>query len=167
VTTRFETPRLLLREMTEADADHFVALGANPRVLRYIAGEPPVTTREEALTVLRERVFPQYARGLGRLACIEKRGGDFLGWCGLKHRPETDEIDLGYRFLEAHWGRGYATEAAGVVCAFAREHLRGRRIVGTAMLENGASRRVLEKVGLVFEREVVEEGCTVAVYVLP
>lgn len=161
-----ETRRLLLREMTEADAENLFALNQNPNVTRYILGEPPLTTREQALAILRERVFPQYAHGLGRWACIEKSSGDFIGWCGVKHVPEEGEYDLGYRFFEQHWGKGYATEAASAVCEFARRQLHGKRVVGKAMLDNRASRRVLEKIGLVFEGDVEEEGCQLAVYVL-
>ena len=164
--TMLETPRLLLREMTEDDAEHVFTLGQNPNVTRYIVGEPPLTTRAQALAILRERVFPQYAGGLGRWACIEKSSGDFIGWCGVKHVPEDGEYDLGYRFLEEHWGKGYATEAASAVYDFARRELHGKRVVGKAMLDNVASRRVLEKIGMVFEGELEEEGCRVAVYVL-
>jgi RimJ/RimL family protein N-acetyltransferase len=166
MTTKMETRRLLLREMTEDDADLLFALNQNPNVMRYILGEPPLTTREQALAVLRERVFPQYAHGLGRWACIEKLSGDFTGWCGVKHVPENGEYDLGYRFFEQHWGKGYATEAASAVCDFARKHLHGKRVVGKAMRDNRASRRVLEKIGLVFEGEVESEGGRLAVYVL-
>jgi ribosomal-protein-alanine N-acetyltransferase len=165
MTAKLETARLLLREMTEDDADHLLALGRNPNVMRFIPGEPPVTTREDALAVLRERVFPQYAMGLGRWACIVKSSGDFIGWCGVKHMP-GDEYDVGYRFFEEHWGKGYATEAASVVCEFAREHLRGKRVVGKAVHDNHASRRVLEKIGMTFEGEEESDGCRLAVYVL-
>jgi ribosomal-protein-alanine N-acetyltransferase len=166
MTTILETPRLLLRQMTEADAGNVFALAQNPHVTRYILGEPRLTSLEEALAVLRERVFPQYALGLGRWACIEKRSGDFVGWCGVKHVPEDDEYDVGYRFFEACWGQGYATEAARGACDFARTHLPGKRVVGKAMRDNLASRRVLEKCGLVYEGEVVSECSVLAVYVL-
>lgn len=162
-----ETRRLLLREMTEADAGHLLELSQNPNVTRYIMGEPPLTTRAQALEVLRERVFPQYPQRIGRWACIAKSSGDFIGWCGVKHMPEDGEYDLGYRLLETYWGHGYATEAAGAVCDFARQHLRGKRVVGKVMHGNLASRRVLEKLGLVFEADIDEDGCPVAVYVLP
>ena len=162
-----ETRRLLLREMTEGDAEHLLALNENPNVTRYILDEPPLLTHEQALSVLRERVFPQYALGLGRWACIEKSSGVFLGWCGIKHIPADGEYDIGYRFFEQRWGQGYATEAARAVCDFAREHLRGQRVVGKSMRDNHASRRVLEKVGLVLEGEIDTEGGPLAVYVLP
>jgi ribosomal-protein-alanine N-acetyltransferase len=161
-----ETPRLILREMTEADADALFALSQNPSVTRYIIGESALATHEEALAVLRERVFPQYALGLGRWACVEKASGDFLGWCGIKYLAEHDEYDLGYRFFEHTWGKGYATEAARAACDFARARLPGKRVVGKAMLDNAASRRVLEKVGLVYEGDAVEDGVSLAVYVL-
>jgi RimJ/RimL family protein N-acetyltransferase len=164
--TMLETTRLILREMTEADAANLFALNQNPNVTRYIVGEPPLISHEQALAILRERVFPQHAAGLGRWACIEKSTGDFIGWCGIKHVPEDGEYDLGYRFLEQYWGHGHATEAASAVCDYARRHLAGKRVVGKAMLDNHASRRVLEKVGMVFEGEAEEEGCLLAVYVL-
>jgi ribosomal-protein-alanine N-acetyltransferase len=164
--TILETERLVLREMTEDDADNLFELGQNPKVTRYIPGEPPVLMRDDALRVLRERVFPQYARGFGRWACIVKASGEFIGWCGVKHMPEDGEYDIGYRFLEAHWGNGYATEAARGALAFARRHLAGERVVGKAMPENVASVRVLEKIGLVYEGDVDEDGVAVRVYVM-
>jgi [ribosomal protein S5]-alanine N-acetyltransferase len=160
-----ETARLVLREMTEADAGCLIAL-SQPNVTRYIVDEPPMTTLQEALAALRERVFPQYARGLGRWACIEKARGEFIGWCGIKYMAEDDEYDLGYRLLEPHWGRGYATEAAAAVCDFARHHLRGKRVVAKAMRDNLASRRVLEKSGLALDGEVEADGQRMTVYVL-
>ncbi|MDB4942817.1 MAG: GCN5-related N-acetyltransferase [Labilithrix sp.] len=161
-----ETERLVLREMTEADAVSLVALAANPNVLRYIPGEPPLVTEADALAILRTRIFPQYPRALGRWAVEVKATGENIGWCGVKHVAESDEYDIGYRLLEPAWGRGYATEAARATVAYARDHLPGERVVGKAMPENLASVRVLEKIGLVYEREVVEEGCTWRVYVM-
>jgi ribosomal-protein-alanine N-acetyltransferase len=161
-----ETERLILREMTEADADNLFELNQSPNVTRYIPGEPPLTTRDDAVVVLRERVFPQYERSLGRWACIVKASGDFIGWCGVKHEPEHEEYDLGYRFLERYWGLGYATEAARGALAYARAHLAGERVVGKAMPENRASIRVLEKIGLVFEGTTEEDGCLLRVYVM-
>lgn len=164
--TILETERLILRELTEADADNLLALNASPSVTRYIPGEPPLTTRDQALVILRERVFPQYGRGLGRWACILKMGGDFIGWSGVKHVPEHAEYDIGYRFIERYWRYGYATEAARGVLAYARQHLAGERVVGKAMPENRASIRVLEKIGLVFEGDTEEDGYPLRVYVM-
>jgi RimJ/RimL family protein N-acetyltransferase len=162
-----ETPRLLLRRMTDADAEGLLALCRNPNVMRFIPGEPPTETLEDALRVLHERVYPQYALGpwLGRWAVELKATGEFLGWCGLK-RLDDGEIDLGYRFFEERWGNGYATEAASATRDIALAHHRGERVVGRAMPENAASRRVLEKLGLALEGEAEEEGILLISYVL-
>ena len=164
--TVLETERLILREMTEADAVNLFELNQSPKVTRYLPGEPPLTTHEQALAVIRERVQPQYPRGLGRWACIVKGSGEFIGWSGVKHFPEYGEYDIGYRFSERYWGMGYATESARAVLAYARKHLAGERVVGKAMPENVASVRVLEKIGLVYEGDTVEDGCLFRVYVM-
>jgi [ribosomal protein S5]-alanine N-acetyltransferase len=161
-----ETPRLVLREMTEDDAENLFAMHRDPAVTRYIPGEPPLRDAADALAVIRSRILPQYARRLGRWACIVRASGAFIGWCGVKHLPEADEYDIGYRFGVPHWGMGYATEAATGALAYAREHLAGERVVGRAMPENVASVRVLEKIGLVYEGDAVEDGELLRVYVM-
>jgi len=90
----------------------------------------------------------------------------FIGWCGLKYDPAANEYDLGYRFIQNYWGKGYATEAARGVLEYCREHLTGKRIVGKALIENVASIRVLEKIGMQFERNEEDSDGTVAVYSL-
>jgi RimJ/RimL family protein N-acetyltransferase len=160
-----ETERLLLREMTEADAEHLVRLGQNPNVTRYLP-DPPLASVEDAVRILNTVIFPQYANRIGRWAVIRKDTGEFIGWCGLKYYADVNEYDLGYRYLEEHWGRGFATEAARAVLQYGIERLRSARIVGKAMVQNTGSRRVLEKIGLAFESYVVEDGGEVAVYSL-
>ncbi len=164
-TALLETPRLRLREMTEADADDLWRLNANPNVVRYV-GEPPLADRDAALEVLRTRVFPQYREhGVGRWAVVLRDGGAYLGWCGLKYLAATREYDLGYRFFEEQWGKGYASEAAGAVLAWGRRTLPGARIIGQAYLANHRSIRVLEKLGLKLERHVDDAEGTLAIYV--
>lgn len=160
-----ETARLVLREMTDDDATSLLALVQNPNVMRFLPGEPPVRSLDEARAVLRERVYPQYALGLGRWAVVLKATGHYLGWCGLK-RIDGGEIDLGYRFFEAQWGKGYATEAAAATRDLALARWRGERVVGRVMPENYASKRVLEKIGMTYEGEGEEEGIPLSLYVL-
>jgi [ribosomal protein S5]-alanine N-acetyltransferase len=160
-----ETERLRLREMTEADAENLWRLNANPNVVRYV-GEPSLKDVDAALDVLRVRVFPQYREhGLGRWAVVSKESGAFLGWCGLKYLAQTKEYDLGYRFAEEHWGKGYATESARAVLAWGLPRLPGARIIGQAHVANTRSIRVLQKLGLRFEREVRDAEGVLAIYV--
>jgi RimJ/RimL family protein N-acetyltransferase len=83
---------------------------------------------------------------------------DFIGWCGLKARPEMNEIDLGYRFKKSSWGNGYATEAARACIHYGFEKLGLPRIVGRALPPNQASIRVLEKCGMQYVGEQIVEG---------
>ena len=103
---------------------------------------------------------------LGRWACVLMQGGAFFGWCGVTPVVDVGEYDLGYRFFEEHWGRGFASEAAAAVLAYARRELAGKRVVGRAMVENRASVRVLEKIGLRYEGEESDEYGRLAVYVM-
>jgi len=86
----------------------------------------------------------------GRWAVHAKPSLEFIGWCGLKKRPERNEIDLGYRFLKSTWGKGYATEAAFACIKYGFEKLGLKRIVGRAMPGNIASLKVLEKCGMTY-----------------
>ena len=166
-TAILETARLRLREMVEADVHDVYLLNSSPNVMRYLGAERPLSSLDEALMLLRERIFPQYqSYGVGRGAVILKDNGLFIGWCGLKYQPAANEYDLGYRFIQNYWGKGYATEAARGVLEYCRQHLMGKRIVGKALLENVGSIRVLEKIGMQFERTEEDGDGTVAVYSL-
>ena len=152
--------------MTEADVVDLYLLNSSPNVMKYLGGEPILSSPDQALEVLRSRILPQYSLySVGRWAALLRDGGTFIGYCGLKYLPETVEYDLGYRFLEDYWGRGYATESARAVLEYGRRRLAGKRIVGKAFLENTASIRVLEKIGMRFEGYEPYGGGTVAVYV--
>jgi len=154
--------------MVEADVHDVYLLNSSPNVMRYLGSEPTLSSLEEALALLRSRIFPQYQNySVGRWAVILKDNDLFIGWCGLKYDPAANEYDLGYRFIENYWGKGYATEAARGVLEYCRQHLVGRRIVGKAFIENVGSIRVLEKIGMQFERLQNDSDGTLAVYSLP
>jgi RimJ/RimL family protein N-acetyltransferase len=155
-----ETTNLILRPFTLDDAEAWLPLISLPEIIRY-TGDTPTSTVEEAREILRSRPLRDYAvHGFGRMAVIEKASGRLVGFSGLKYVAELDDVDIGYRFLPDCWGKGYATESARAVMEQdAREH-GARRIVGTVHPDNPASGRVLEKLGLRFERvlEADENG---------
>lgn len=104
--------------------------------------------------------------GFGRWVFCEKASKQIVGYCGLRRRQigERAEIDIGYSVLPEHWGKGFATEMARAVLALGFDKLRFTEIVGIALPGNLPSRRVLEKIGLRYEREAVLEGMAFAVY---
>ncbi|MFC4729917.1 GNAT family N-acetyltransferase [Coralloluteibacterium thermophilus] len=148
------TERLLLRRFTPHDARAYRPLVSDPRVLRH-TGEAPIEDVESVRRLLLERPIRDYAvHGFGRLACIEKDSGHLIGFCGLKRLEDLGEIDIGYRFIPACWGKGYATEAATAVIRQHVDRFGPRRIVALVDPANAGSVRVLEKLGMAYERDV-------------
>jgi RimJ/RimL family protein N-acetyltransferase len=161
-----ETERLVLRPFTADDAAAWLPLISLPEIVRY-TGDTPVRSVEEARELLCSRPLRDYALyGFGRLAVIEKASGRLVGFCGFKYVVELGEIDIGYRFLPDCWGKGYATESAGALMREGRRTHDIRRVVGTVHPDNPASGRVLEKLGLRFERllEPDEQGVRFLLY---
>lgn len=147
-----ETAQLLVRPFRPDDAEAYWPLLSLAEVLRYV-DEAPKTSLEEVRSILQEAPLRDYAvRGYGRMACIDKRSGKLVGFSGLKYLADLQETDIGYRFLPECWGRGYATESAQALIGHGRAAHGLDRIVGLVDPANGASRRVLEKLGLVYER---------------
>lgn len=151
-----ETERLLLRELDAGDAESFYALNLNPNVIRY-TGDEAFENSDAAKQFLHD--YKDYeTNGYGRWAVIDKSNGAFLGWCGLKYSKDAGETDIGFRFFENHWNKGYATESAGACLNYGFDKLGLNSIVGRAMADNAASVKVLEKLGLVFEKEFEFDG---------
>lgn len=159
----FQTPRLLLRRFTLADAPLILTLNSDPEVLKYLH-EPILKTVADAERVLQDIILSQYQNNLGRWAIQLKSTNEFIGWCGLKYRPELEEIDLGYRLLPNAWGNGYATEAAAGTLDHGFQALHIRCITGRAHIENLASIQVLEKIGMHFIGEGIVDDCPVKTY---
>ena len=149
-----ETPRLLLREYAPEDAPDLLRLNSDAEIMRF-ANKKPTESLTEALAQI--TVFQQqYAEnGYGRWAVLLKTTGEHVGYCGLKYRnaeadPRRDFTDIGYRFERKHWKSGFAIEAARACLEFGFEHLNLQRLVGCGPVENKASIRVLERIGLRF-----------------
>ena len=161
----FETPRLLLRRFIEADAPLLLQLNSNPEVLKYLH-EPLLESEAQALHVINTIIFPQYKNNLGRWAIHLKSNNHFIGWCGLKYLPDSNEIDLGYRLMQQYWGNGYAFEAAKYTVDYGFNQLHLKTIVGRAHVENIASLKILQKVGMQFIKDEVVDNCPVKTYSL-
>lgn len=146
-----KTERLLLRELNPDDAENFYKLNLNPNVIKY-TGNSAFKDIDKAKVFL-ENYQDYKLNGFGRWAVIEKSNNQFLGWCGLKYDQNLDETDIGFRFFEEHWNKGFATESAKACIDYGFENLNLKTIVGRAMSENIASIKVLEKIGLSYHKE--------------
>jgi RimJ/RimL family protein N-acetyltransferase len=147
---------LYLREFSVEDAAAMLELNSDPEVIKF-TGDKAFGNLEDARIFLEN--YNQYAlHGFGRWAVIQKSTGKFIGWCGLKYSVTTDEVDIGFRFFKAAWNQGYATEAAMKCIQLGFDKFGIKRIVGRAMVDNIASIKVLEKLGLTFLKEFDFDG---------
>jgi RimJ/RimL family protein N-acetyltransferase len=151
-----ETDRLLLRQFTQADLDNLVELDSDPEVMRWINGGRP-TPRDQLQEDLTWYIG-YYSRfpGYGFWAAVEKSSGDFLGWFHFRPNPHEDasldEPELGYRLRKSAWGKGYGTEGSRALIRKGFTELGVRRVVASTDTVNIASRRVMEKSGMVVVR---------------
>jgi RimJ/RimL family protein N-acetyltransferase len=154
-----QTERLYLRPFTPDDAEAYWPLVSLPEVIRY-TGEQPQASLDDVRNLLLNRPIRDYSvHGFGRMACIEKSSGRLVGFSGLKYLEDLQEVDIGYRFLPDCWGKGYATESARELMQHGIRAHGIARIIGLVEPENVASVRVLNKLGLTFERKIRPDGC--------
>jgi RimJ/RimL family protein N-acetyltransferase len=147
-----ETDRLVLRRLDPADAPFIRDLVNDPDWLRHI-GDRGVRTLDDARAYIRNGPVDMYARlGFGLYLVALKESHVPIGVCGLLQREALEEVDVGFAFLPAYRGKGYALEAAAATLAYGRRALGLRRIVAIVSPDNHASVRLLEKLGLRFER---------------
>lgn len=160
-----ETPRLRLREFTPADATALHAVLGDAEVMRYSLSGPR-TLAQVAQGIGEYQTH--YQDGLGFWAVILKQSNTLIGFCGLKPLDVDGEreLELGYRLAHAYWGQGFATEAATAVCRHAFATLHVARIVAAIDDANIASRRVIEKLGMKFERPYDYKGIATRLYAL-
>jgi len=137
------TPRLLLRPGWIEDAPALATAIGEEAIVRNLATAPYPYGIDDARSFL---ALAEDARLPRLLAFARTRGVPrLIGGCGL-HRDGQGDVELGYWIGRAHWGLGYATEAAGAVLAMGRA-LGHRRIVAGHFTDNPASGHVLRKLG--------------------
>jgi RimJ/RimL family protein N-acetyltransferase len=142
---RIETARLILRTVTMEDVDQVV--------LSWNLDGAPISGQDAEKRVI-WMLENHRLNAPGRLthlclAMVDKETQAFIGWCGLDHRDQTKTAPVLFYLLKAsYWGKGLATEAARAVLDYAFTELGLDRVDGGAALENVASKRVMEKIGM-------------------
>lgn len=147
-----ETERLILRWVSLEDAEFILGLLNEPSWLRFI-GDKGVRTLEDARAYILKGPVDMYSRlGFGLYLVELKKSVLPIGMCGLIKRDTLEDVDIGFAFLPAYWGKGYAYEAAAAVMTYGEKVLGLNRIVAITSLDNDRSAKLLEKLGLRFEK---------------
>jgi len=160
-----ETSRLILRHLEIADADFILSLLNTQGFLENI-GDRGVRDLLQAETYLLDGPLASYYQNGYGLYLVElKESGKPIGLSGLVKRPQFDSPDLGYAFLPAFWGKGYALESAKAVLIHCQT-LGFKQVLGIVSADNEASISVLEKVGMYYKetRTWEEDTSEVLIY---
>ena len=152
------TERLFLRRLRADDADFILELLNEPAFLQNIGDRGVRNTADASRYILAGPVASYEQFGFGLCLVALKETGAPIGICGLLKRESMEDIEIGFAFLERSWGSGYAYESAAAVMDYARTSLGLNRIAATTAPGNRGSVRVLEKLGLRFERTFRLEG---------
>jgi RimJ/RimL family protein N-acetyltransferase len=155
-----ETRRMYFRQFQETDAALLFELDSDPQVMRFIN-----RGKSTPLAKIQNEIIPKFLNYYrqsppqGFWAAHLREGGDFIGWFHL--RPGSlpvPEVELGYRLKRIAWGRGLATEGSRALLEKAFREWDYEKVCAHTMADNLASRRVMEKAGLMFECEFYYEA---------
>jgi len=143
------TERLVLRRWRDGDRGAFAALNADPQVMAHFPARLSRAESDEMMDRL-EAAFD--ADGFGFWAVEERGSGLLLGATGLNRvgfeAPFVPAVEVGWRFVRAAWGRGYATEAAGAALSFGFDDAGLDEIVAMAVPHNERSLAVMDRIGM-------------------
>lgn len=160
-----ESPRLTFRHLAPGDLNDLAALHSDPEVMRFLGG---VRTRDASWEIL-QRIRRSYGENrYGLYATALKADGRFVGRCGFIHWNinGVSEVEVAYALVADQWGKGLATEAVQALVRYGLSQLKLPRLIALIYSENQRSRRVAEKAGLKFEREVALNGVSVQMHVI-
>lgn len=153
-----ETKRLRLREVEENDAEFIREVLNEPAFIRFVA-DRGVRTREDALEYIQSKIWPSYREfGFGFYIVELKTTHEAVGMCGLIKRENLEDVDIGYSILQKFWRSGYAFEAAAALMCHGREQFGLARVVAFTAPDNLSSIRLLEKLGLRYEKTIQLPG---------
>ena len=149
-----ETDRLILRHLSDDDAEFMLELLNDPSFIRNI-GDRKIRSLDGAKVYIQNGPVASYAKnGFGLYLVQLKETGESIGMSGLIRRDQLDDVDIGYAFLPKFWSKGYASESAQAIKQYAQDVIGLIRMVAITDPTNTGSIRVLEKLGMKFEKMV-------------
>jgi [ribosomal protein S5]-alanine N-acetyltransferase len=153
-----QTNRCNLRAPCAENSEQFFALNSNPEVRRYLGGL-------RSNVQINER-FDLFLNSIGSYWVVEQKNDQkFIGIVSLNLHHDGVDTEVSYEFLPAYWGKGFATETVLQVLEYALHELRLPRVVAETQIANEKSIRLLERIGMRFDREVERFGAKQAIYV--
>jgi ribosomal-protein-alanine N-acetyltransferase len=151
-----ETERLMLRHLRSEDLDEFYKICGDPEIMRYVGDGQPLSREQTRRWI--EKSQENYRKyGFGCSAVVAKEDARLIGYCGLVNPTTNGEAEIIYAFKKRYWGRGLASEAAKAMLDFGLKRRALRRVVATIDPGNRASIRIVEKCGMKYQGQRLDE----------
>jgi ribosomal-protein-alanine N-acetyltransferase len=156
-----ETERLILRPWSIDDVPYYKAMSTD---VGYNCFNTPgiflVKNHDEALLKVKARIKTFEDHKIGKFLIFEKETGSFFGTCGgdFFDFEGSQQIELGYRMMLAHWGKGFASESAIAMVNYLLNDLKKEVVYGFALNQNIQSLKILEKIGFEYQKEFMWAG---------
>lgn len=159
-----KTPRLIFRHFFPADLKQlYQEIYSHPLVAKSLS-PTGFLTLEQTAHLLSRRLDHWQKHGFGVWALVHQQNQQLMGHCGLHYLGNTSEVELTYAINPFYWGQGFATEAAKAVLQWGFDTLRLKQIVAVTAPDNVASRRVMQKLGMKYEKNIQYGGAEVVYY---
>lgn len=150
----FETERLDARRVQASDLPDIYAMDSDPRVMATLGG---LRTNAETRAYLDRNLAHWERHGYGVWTLRSRVDRRFVGRAALRHVEVegVPEIEVGYALMPEYWRQGLATEVAHAIVSIAFDRLGLGSLVAFCLPTNAGSRRVMEKSGAVYERDII------------
>jgi ribosomal-protein-alanine N-acetyltransferase len=159
-----ETKRLCLRALEPNDLEDLSGMYSNQEVMSFIGTGVTFTKSQTEKSIIK---WDEYEKehGYSNWAVIRKEDGAFIGKCGLSELPDKSGIEISYILDEPYWGRGYATEISAAVLELGFSKFGMKKIIALVYPQNSPSIKVIEKLGMKYEKEAEFWGVKLLMYV--
>ena len=155
---KYETERLIIKPTNTEDAKFIFEIMNTPKYYKYI-GDRNIKSLEDAENYIKNRMLLQYEKvGFGNFTIILKSDDSKIGFVGIYLRDGLDIPDIGFAVFEEFEGKGYAFEAASELKKLAKTEFGLQKLSGITVEYNHSSRKLLEKLGLKFQKKFFMEG---------
>ena len=152
------TSRLVLRKFDTSDTEFVLRLLNEPSFIQFIGDKGVRNLNDAGQYILNGPVESYQKHGFGLYLVTLNSDNTPIGMCGLLKRAALKDVDIGFAFLPEFWNKGFALEAAAVVMMYGKDVLKLPRIVAITNKDNHASAKLLNKIGLRFDRFITVDG---------
>jgi [ribosomal protein S5]-alanine N-acetyltransferase len=141
-----------MRPLQAKDLDILAQIWVDPEVTRFLPSQGNPISKKNTEKALLSFLEHWQQRGYGVWAIEENNSQRMIGYCGLRYLDELSEVEVLYGLTKAYWGRGIATQAAQGAIAYGFNVANLNKLIAMSLPANLASRRVIEKAGLQYEK---------------